>query len=114
MRQKERTQMKAKLIQGSALNGEQRAEVLARFVHRWTHENARQTYNGCCPGCEQSKRSNGMYAAGTMTREQWHAYHVSLVSDAQWLADHAFYVNKDGTLSERYNHCEPAYMADLA
>jgi hypothetical protein len=55
-----------------------------------------------------------MYAAGTMTREQWHAYHVSLVSDAQWLADHAFYVNKDGTLSERYNHCEPAYMADLA
>lgn len=33
-------------------------------------------------------------------------------SDEVWLAQHAFYVTKDGRLDERYRHCEPAYLAD--
>jgi hypothetical protein len=31
--------------------------------------------------------------------------------DKEWLRKHSFYVRKDGLLDERYNHCEPDYMA---
>lgn len=101
------------------MNFETRQQVLRQFVHRWTHENAKQTYGGKCPGCEQATRG-GCIITGQKetlkkwTREEWHAYHTPLTTDADWLASHAFYVNKDGTLDSRRNHCEPAYMADLA
>lgn len=29
-----------------------------------------------------------------------------------WILDHAFYIRKDGKLSRKHNHCEPAYLAD--
>jgi hypothetical protein len=32
--------------------------------------------------------------------------------DAQWLATHAFYITKRGTLARNVNHCEPHYLAD--
>jgi hypothetical protein len=107
-----------RLIQGSALNDQQRQQVLARFVHRWTHENAKQSYGGRCPACEQV--APFPYVCGkalpdgpkVYTRQQWHAYHKPLTSDAQWLADHAFYVNVNGELSEKHSHCELAYMVD--
>jgi hypothetical protein len=44
------------LVKGSELTPEQRSQVLAAFVHRHTHENARQTYGGRCPACEQVGR----------------------------------------------------------
>lgn len=96
----------SQLIQGSCTNGKTRQAIFAQFVHRWTHENARQTFRGECPACAQG-------APESMTKEQWHAYHAPLVSDAQWLADHAFYVNNDGSLDQRRGYCEPAYLADL-
>ena len=29
-----------------------------------------------------------------------------------WAKAHAFYVTKQGDLDRRYNHCEPAFMAE--
>lgn len=77
-------------INGDKLNPKQRAEVLRTFVHRWTIENARQTFGGRCPGCEQGFPSD-------WSRDDWHAYHVSLTTDDKWLADHAFYFIANGS-----------------
>ncbi len=106
-----------KTIQGDKLPARLQREVLARFVHRWTHENAKQTYGGKCPGCEQSTRG-GFIVTGTpdkpkaWTREEWHAYHKPLTTDAEWLKDHAFHVTSKGELSNRHHFAEPAYMAN--
>lgn len=37
---------------------------------------------------------------------------VAPISDAQWLAEHAFYVTNAGSLSRKHSHCEPYYMAE--
>lgn len=94
------------LIKGIDLTPQQRAHVLAAFVHRWTHENARQTYGGKCPACEQSRgtcRGVPLMKVGPTqdlrpyTREEWHAYHKPLISDAEWLAGYAFHFTNDGS-----------------
>ena len=94
------------LIRGDKLTPAQRAEVLRVFVHRWTHENARQTYGGRCPGCVQSPmKANGA----------WHQNHAPIVSDDEWIASHAFHFIANGSrLNARRHHAEPAYMATLA
>jgi hypothetical protein len=101
-----------KWILGIDLRPEVQAEAKARFVHRWTHENAKQTYGGKCPGCEQAANGGHIVTGGApgfpkkvWTREEWHAYHIPLVSDAEWLASTSFAVNEDGTLSNKVNHC---------
>ncbi len=80
------------LVAGTALTPAQRRLVCAAFVHRWTHENATQTYGGKCPACEQCGRfpyvcgealPNGPHV---YTREEWHAYHTPLTTDAEWIA----------------------------
>lgn len=87
------------LITGSKLNPRQRSQVLFAFVHRWTHENSRQSYGGRCPACVQSGLD--------------HAYHAPIISDEQWLNEHAFHFVKDGSrLSARHSACEPAYFAE--
>lgn len=91
-----------KLIKGSALNSPQRRAVLAAFVHRWTHENARQTYHGQCPACAQASHH----------LPDWHQRHAALVSDDEWLAAHAFYITERGMLAKRPGCAEPAYLAD--
>lgn len=106
-----------RLITGDKLSADTRREVLARFVHRWTHENARQTHGGKCPGCEQSGNFPRHAApkgqiGRQFTREEWHAHHTPLVSDAEWLATHAFHVTQSGRLSNRHSFAEPAYMAE--
>lgn len=107
-----------KIILGSQLSAHLQAEILRRFVHRWTFENARQTYGGQCPGCEQSGTFPRLAApkgkiGRRMTREEWHAYHAPLVSDAEWLNAHAFHVTAKGELSEHHHFAEPACMAKL-
>lgn len=108
------------LIPGPSLNPKQRALVLRAYVYRWTHENARQTYNGCCPGCEQSAPfpmvtgvrhpKAGETPERTWTRAEWHAYHMPLTTDDAWLAAHAFHFVKDGSrLSARHRHAEPIF-----
>lgn len=105
------------IIQGSALTPTQRALVLRAYVHRWTVENAHQTYGGKCPGCEQSApfplvtgtRGSATTPERTWTRAEWHAYHAPLTTDAEWIAAHAFHFVKDGSrLHGRYRHCEVA------
>jgi hypothetical protein len=32
--------------------------------------------------------------------------------DSEWLAAHAFYVTKRGTLARNIHHCEPHFLAD--
>lgn len=111
------------LIRGDKLTAVQRAEVLRAYVHRWTHENAKQTYNGQCPGCMQSTR-NGLIITGkkkpgpnemrlkVWTRAEWHAYHVPLITDDEWLVGHAFHFTADGSRLTANRHAEPAYLAD--
>lgn len=103
------------LIKGIDLTPAQRTQVLEAYVHRWTHENSQQTYQGRCPGCEQS-RPFPMVCGNdrkVYSRSEWHAYHVALTTDDQWLADHAFHFVKDGSrLSETQHYAEPVYMAE--
>ena len=37
---------------------------------------------------------------------------IPLVSDDEWLRQHAFYVTANGDLSQRHRHCEPALMVE--
>ena len=106
-------------VRGDKLTPQLQRWVLAKYVHRWTHENAQQTYGGRCPACAQV--SHWPYVCGqalpdgphVYTQEQWHAYHSPLISDAEWLAAHSFAVTKYGRLDERQKFAEPACMAEL-
>lgn len=95
---------RARLISGYRLSASQRQQVLAAFVHRWTFENAKQTYGGRCPACVQQRQRGG---APEVDGTPWHEFHVPLISDEQWLREHAFYIRKDGQLDARRAHCEP-------
>lgn len=81
-------------IRGDMLTDEQTRAVLNRFAHRMTYENAKAR-----PGHVSFMRRGG--------------YRLPLVSDAEWLADHCFYVTRRGELSERHVHCQPAYMHNV-
>jgi len=98
-----------KLVRGDRLTAAVRKHVLAAFVHRWTHDNARQTYNGRCPACVQQRQCGGNM---TVEGKPWHECHVALVTDDEWLREHAFYVTTTGTLSARHRRCEPAFLTD--
>ena len=81
-------------VRGDKLSVEAHRQVLDRYVHRNTVEN---------------RRLNPRYA-------HW-AEHVAgitalPVSDEAWLKEHAFHVRADGRLDERYDHAEPACLAD--
>ncbi len=78
------------LIRGDKLSAKVRQHVLAAFIYRWTVEN---------PNREFVWRK---LAKPTMP----------LISDEQWLREHAFHVTKAGQLDDRVHHAEPAYMAD--
>ncbi len=77
------------LIPGAELTVAQRRQVLSAFVHRNTIEHP---FGWGCNG---------------------HAFNQpSTVTDAAWVAEHAFYFVKDGSrLNGSRKHCEPAYLA---
>jgi len=81
----------SKLVRGDQLPSSLRRQVLARYVHRWTSDN---------PQREHAYRGY----EGKPT--------IPLVSDEQWLREHAFYVTDRGTLDARRKHAEPAYMIE--
>jgi len=81
----------SKLVRGDQLPSSLRRQVLARYVHRWTRDN---------PQREHAYRGH----EGKPT--------IPLVSDEQWLREHAFYVTDRGTLDARRKHAEPAYMIE--
>jgi len=79
------------LIRGDRLTQQQRNLVLAAFGYRWTRDN---------PVRERWWR--GIEGKPT----------IPLISDDQWLRDHAFHFVKDGSRMMRTrHHAEPAYMA---
>jgi len=81
-----------RLVNGSKLLPATRAEVLRCFMYRWTFENERRA---------RYSHSVGGHNPPTMP----------LVTDEQWLREHAFYVRNDGALARNRHHCEPHYMA---
>ena len=94
------------MIKGVNLNVEQRKLVLAAFVYRHTVENAVARGVDCvnCANIPSWPYEAGQALPGgpyTFTRDQWHAYHTSrgaqVVTDAEWLAVHAFHFTKDGS-----------------
>ena len=76
-----------KLVKGDALSAEARQQVLAAYVYRLTMENGYPARNPC-------------------------GARVPPISDAQWLAEHAFYIRKDGRLAGNRHHAEPSFLAD--
>jgi len=105
------------LIRGTDLSSRQREQVLSAFPYRWTHEAGRRWYGGQCPACAQSphpfKPGRNFTEAGkrgaAMSQAEWHAYHAPVVSDDEWVRQHAFNFNKDGTLGR--GSAQPSYAA---
>lgn len=77
-----------KLVKGSDIHPSRHAAILARFVYRLTTENGYPERNPCGATCPA-------------------------ISDAQWIAEHAFWLRKDGQLVLNRRYAEPAFMADL-
>lgn len=107
--------MAATLIKGLDLTREQRAQVLAAFLYRWTSDNKRraEVYK-LCPVCNvaggRADAPDQSYTAPVECRQ--HHPTVPLITDAEWLAQHAFYFTKAGRLAANRRFCEPAYLAD--
>jgi hypothetical protein len=81
----------SKPVRGDQLPSNLRREVLSQYVYRWTSDNP--------------QRERAWSTAGAPT--------MPLVSDEQWLRDHAFYVTDRGTLDKKRNkHANPAYVIE--
>ena len=81
------------LTKGIDLSSQARAEVLNAFGYRWTVEN--------------EQRAREWYRAGGQKPPS-----MRLVTDEEWLADHAFYVTKSGRLAWNRHRVVPSYMAE--
>lgn len=79
------------IVRGDKLPEHLKREVLNSFIYRWTTGNTRRE--------DVWKKIKGQPR-------------IPLISDEQWLREHAFHVMKDGRLSLRHHHAEPHYMAD--
>ena len=97
----------SKLVRGADLNGAQRLHILNAFIYRWTHENAMRTRVYRCNLCDIRKPYVNTKSANGHTHPT-----IPLQTDTEWLAEHAFYINKDGSVSARHRHAEPYYLAD--
>ena len=79
-----------KLIKGADLSPRQTEQVLSNFIYRWTSgNNARQrVWHGI---------------AGKPT--------IALITDNQWLAEHAFwFINSGSRLALNRKYAEPHYL----
>lgn len=94
------------LIRGDRLSPELRQQVLNAFIYRWTRDNPRRVeVYGNCPACDIRCPHVG--------KADGHNHPtIEMVTDEEWLCEHAFYVTGDGFLSAKHKHCEPAYLAE--
>lgn len=82
------------LIRGDKLSSDQRRQVLAAFIYRWTSDNG-----------QREAVWRGLRSQPT----------IPLQTDQQWLAEHAFHFTKDGSrLTRNRKHAEPAFLANHA
>ncbi len=97
------------IIRGDKLPQRLQDEALRRYIYRWTTGNDRRgEVYGMCPHC---KSRGGKPSETNIACRQVHPT-IPLITDAEWLATHAFHITKDGRFSEKHNHAEPGYMAD--
>lgn len=75
-----------KTLLGTQLHPNDRAHVLAAYVHHFTREHV--------PQWSRDPMPNGK------------PYPVQFASDADWLAHTRFPIRKDGRLDQRAQHCE--------
>ena len=90
------------LIRGDKLNFAQRRQVLSTYVYRWTIGNGQLRSAYKCPHCDLKKID--------FDRVECRQHHptIKLVTDDEWLAQHAFYFVKDGSrLMVNRKHAEP-------
>jgi hypothetical protein len=103
-------------VRGDRLKATIMAEILRAFVYRWTRENhPTAQLKGVCPSCNvRGGAPDDYFYNGHVAPIACRQYHptVPLVSDAHWLATHAFCVAKRGELDARNNHCMPAYCVE--
>jgi hypothetical protein len=78
-------------VRGDKLSPKLRAEVLARFLYRWTHSN---------PNRERVWR--GLSSRPT----------TLLISDEEWLRRYCFRVTRKGELDRRVTHASPDYAEE--
>lgn len=93
-----------KLVNGKDLNLKQRQQVLNAFVYRWTTGNSKRTSVYKCELCDIRTPYENSRTANGHTHPT-----IPLLSDSEWLSDHNFYINKDGSLSDKPARCEPVY-----
>jgi hypothetical protein len=93
-----------KLIKGSDLDEDQKRQVLAAFIYRWTKENRQRTQVYSCELCDiQTPYENNKSANG-------HTHPtIPLISDAEWLQQYRFYFTASGKLADKPDHCERIY-----
>ena len=75
------------LVHGAHLDNVQRLEIFRRFIYRDTVENKHRCQNFV--GIEPTK------------------------TDKQWLAEHRFWIRKDGGLSEKHRYCDPITQGEI-
>jgi hypothetical protein len=96
------------LIRGDRLPHNLQLAVLRRFIYRWTSDNSDRARVYHCPVCNVP----GGDPNGGVACRQYHPT-MPLITDHQWLKEHAFHVTKDGArLMENRRHAEPASLAD--
>lgn len=78
-------------VRGDKLPYNLQQEVLRKYIYRWTSGN--------------TQRESAWAGVSGKPR-------IPLITDAQWLKEHAFHVTKKGELDLRHHHAEPHYMAD--
>jgi hypothetical protein len=95
----------AKLIAGKDLTPEMRKQVENAFVYRWTSDNPHRIQNYSCSQCDiADPYVNEVHAEG-------HSHPtVPLITDDQWIAEHAFHFTNREKLRPR-EFAEPAYLA---
>lgn len=97
----------AKLVAGTELDDNQRRQVQDAFIYRWTYDNPRRTEVYHCDKCDLAQQP---YVNEKSSEGHQHPT-VPLISDEQWIREHAFHFTNDGRLHPNRRHAEPAYLA---
>ena len=97
----------SRLVRGSNLTESQKSYIFNAYIYRWTHENSMRIRVYHCNLCDIRKPYINTESANGHSHPT-----IPLQTDTEWLADRAFYINKDGSVSARYRHAEPYYLAD--
>ena len=103
--QKSAASKTARLVAGADLTPAMAKQVKDAFIYRWTFDSPYRTKYYKCDLCDIA----APYVNPDSSEGHSHPT-IPLVSDEQWLADHAFHFTNDGRLFAR-RHAEPAYLA---